>query len=149
MSLDFCEREALVVAAARSGSWTVELEEHVFACVECADTKRVAQLFLRHTPSEPLSANLVWQRLQAHRRQQVIRRATRFMATMCVLVVIYAVSLIAWYVPHLWQPQFVADLSPLSGGVAFAGVLAAILAVLIGSCCFAYLGSRTDFRLRS
>ena len=35
------------------------------------------------------------------------------------------------------------------GGVVLAGVLTAIVAVLIGSCCMVLLGSRTDFRLRT
>jgi hypothetical protein len=149
MSQEFCETEALVVAAARSGAWTSALGEHVAGCAACAETKRVAQLFLGHATSEPLTANLVWQRLQARRRQQAIRRATRCMALMCVMAAVYAVVLAAWYLPQFWHAQLATDLSSLSGGFAFAGVLAAIFAVLIGSCCFAYLGSRTDFRLRS
>ena len=149
MSQELCEREALVMAAARSGAWTSALEEHVAGCAMCAETKRVAQLFLGRAASEPLPANLVWQRLQARRRQQVIRRAMRCMAMMCVMAAVYAVVLTAWYLPQFAHAQLATNLSSLSGGFAFAGVLAAILAVLIGSCCFAYLGSRTDFRLRS
>lgn len=149
MTQEFCEREALVIAAARSGAWAAGLEEHLAVCAACAETRRVAQLFRGRAAREPLPANLVWQRIQARRRQRATRRATRFMAAMCVLAGIYAVTLIAWYAPQLWRPQFVPELSSLSGGVAFAGVLAAILAVLVGSCCFAFLGSRTDFRLRS
>jgi small-conductance mechanosensitive channel len=149
MSREFCDTEPLVIAAARSGAWTSALEEHRAECAGCAEAKRVALLFLGQTTSEPLPASLVWQRLQARRRQQAIRRATRCMTGMCALAVIYAIVLAAWYLPQLWHAQLATDLSSLSGGFAIAGVLAAILAVLIGSCCFAYLGSRTDFRLRS
>lgn len=152
MSQEFCDSEPLVVAAARSGAWPTGLEEHAGACSVCAETRRVAETLLGHdamTSAQPLPANLVWQRLQARRRQLALRRATRCMALMCVLAAVYAVALAGWYLPQLWRWQLATDFSPLSNGVIFVGVLTAIVAVLLGSCSFAYLGSRTDFRLRS
>lgn len=151
MTPELCERETHVIAAARSGAWPAVLEAHIAACAACAETKRLAQLFHRaaaSAPSEPPPAYAVWQRLQAQRRELAIRRATQCMTLLCVLAALYAVALAAWYLPRLWHAELAADLSTLSSGIAFTGVLAAILAVLLGSCCFAYLGSRTDFRLR-
>lgn len=153
MTGNVCEREPLVIAALRSGEWPAGLEHHVAACPACAETKRVAQLFhqahVASAPLQPQPANIVWQKLQARRRQLAIRRATQCMTLMCVLAALYAVAFVAWYLPDLWNRQLASDLTPLSSGVGLAGVLTAIFAVLLGSCCFAYLGSRTDFRLRS
>jgi hypothetical protein len=152
VSQEFCEREALVIGAARSGVWPDGLEEHVASCAVCAETRRIAQMLLGPAammPALPLPASVVWQRFAARRRQLALRRATRCMTLMCVLAAVYAVALAGWYLPQLWHARLVSDFSPLANGVVFAGVLAAILAVLLGSCCFAYLGSRTDFRLRS
>lgn len=148
-----CEREPLVITAVRSLNGLAGLEDHIAACPACAETARLA-LLLRQAaatsaPIQPPPAPVVWEKLQLQRRQHAIRRATQCMRLMCILAGLYAVALIAWYLPELWQRQIATDLSPFSSGVAFAGVLAAILAVLIGSCCFAFLGSRTDFRLRS
>lgn len=149
---EFCDREALVIAAVRSGAWTPQLEQHIAVCSACAETRRIAQLFrsaaVASGPFQPPPANIVWQKLQARRQQQAIRRATQCMTLLCVLAAVYAVALAAWYLPGLWHRQLATDLSPLLSGAALAGVLTAILAVLVGSCCFAYLGSRTSFRLR-
>ena len=154
MTQEFCECEPLVAAAARSGIWPDELEHHIGRCPACTETKRISQLFVMHAATmsaqnRPLPANLVWQKLQARRRHLAIRRATRLMTLMRICAVVYAVVLAVWYLPQLWHAQLIVDLGPLSSGTAFVGVLAAILAVLIGSCCFAFLGSRTDFRLHS
>ena len=154
MTQEFCEREPLVAAAARSGIWPDELENHIGSCPVCAETKRLAQFFVVHAAttsaqSRPLPANLVWQKLQARRRHLAIRRATRLMTLMNIFAVIYAVVLAVWYLPQLWHAELIVDVGPLASGAAFAGVLTAIFAVLIGSCCFAFLGSRTDFRLHS
>ncbi len=152
MSHEFCEREPRIIAAVRTGDWPAELQNHIGACAACVETKRIAQLFrqaaIASAPVQPQPANVVWQKLQAQRRQLAIRRATRCMTLMCVLAALYAVAFAAWYLPELWHRQIAGDLTSLSSGGALAGLLTAILAVLLGSGCFAYLGSRTDFRLR-
>jgi hypothetical protein len=154
MTQDICERESLVVTAVRSGAWPAELEQHASACAACTETKRVAQLFLEHAAdssarSQPLPANILWRKLQAQRQQLAIRRATRCMTLLRILAAVYALVLAAWYLPQLWHTQLTTDLSALSRGVVVAGVLTAISAVFIGSCCLVLLGSRTTFRLRS
>lgn len=147
-----CDREPLIVAAVRSGDWPDGLRDHIAECPTCAETKQIAQLFrqsaIASAALQPPSAHIVWEKLQARRRQQAIRRATQSITLLCVFAALYAVAFVAWYLPGLWNRQVATDISPLLSGPAFAGVLAAVLAVLIGSCCFAYLGSRTSFRLR-
>jgi hypothetical protein len=154
MTQEACEREPLVVAAARSGIWTADLREHAAACPACTETARVTALFLRQAMAvsagtQPLPAHVAWQKLEARRQQLLIRRATRCMTLLCALAAIYAVALGAWYLPQLWRAPLVTNLSPLASGVALTGVLTAIFAVLVGSCCFVLLGSRTAFRQRS
>jgi hypothetical protein len=151
-----CEREPNVIAATRSSTWPTDLEDHVAACASCAETKRIAQQFQHaariaaQTPPPP--ANIVWQKMQAQRQRQALRRATQCVTVMSILAALYAIALTAWYLPQLWhmQPsQNSTSLSALSSGTVFAGVLTAILAVFLGSCCLAFLGSRTNFRLHS
>jgi hypothetical protein len=152
MSHEFCEREPRIIAAVRDGDWPAELQQHVAACAACVESKHIAQHFrqaaIASEPVQPQPAQIVWQKLQAQRRQLTIRRATRCMTLMCILAALYAVAFAAWYLPELWRPQLATDLTPLLSGAALAGVLTAVLAVLAGSCYFAYLGSRTDFRFR-
>ena len=152
-----CEHEPLVAAATRSGSCPPELEHHVAACASCAETKRVAQLFLEHAAttsaqSRPPAANIVWQKMQAQRQQQALIRVTRCMMLLRILAALYAVALGVWYLPQLWQKQpaqLSTTLSALSSGMVFTGVVTAAVAVVLGSCCLVLLGSRTDFKLRT
>jgi hypothetical protein len=157
MTQDNCEHEPLVAAATRSGSWPADLEHHVAACASCAETKRVAQLFLGHAittsaQSSPPSAGIVWHRMQAQRQQLALIRAARCMLLLRILAALYAVALAAWYLPQLWQrqpAQLSTMLSSFSGGMVFTGVVTAVVAVVLGSCCLVLLGSRTNFKLRT
>ena len=157
MTQDTCEHEPLVLAAARSGSWPADLEHHVAACASCAETKRVLQLFLEHAAAtsaqiDPPAANIVWQKMQAQRQQQVLIRAARCMLLLRILAALYAVALAAWYLPQLWQKQpaqLSTALSSLSGGMVLTGVVTAVIAVVLGSCCLVLLGSRASFKLRT
>jgi hypothetical protein len=157
MTQDHCEHEPLVIGATRSGSWPTDLEHHVAACASCAETKRVSQLFLEHAAttfdqSRPPAAGIVWQKMQAQRQQQALIRATRCMMLLRILAALYAVALAAWYLPQLWQKQpaqLSTMLSSFSGGMVFTGVVTAVVAVVLGSCCLVLLGSRTSFKLRT
>lgn len=154
MTQDNCEHEPLVVAATRSGNWPADLEHHVAACASCAETKRVAQLFLDHATaaaahSGPPASSIVWRGIQAKRQQLAIKRATQCVTIMSVLAAVYALVLATWYLPQLCHVQLATDLGPLLSGVTLKGVVTALFAVLIGSCCFAFLGSRTSFKLRT
>jgi hypothetical protein len=71
------------------------------------------------------------------------------MTLLRILAAVYAVVLAAWYLPQLWHPQLTASLSTLSSGVVLAGVLTAIAAVALGSCCLVLLGSKTSSSLRT
>jgi hypothetical protein len=149
-----CERESAVVIAARSGEWPADLESHIAVCSACAETRRVAQLFRQaaklSTETQPPPAAIAWQRLEARRQQQALKRATRCIALLWVLAGVYAVALAAWSLPqlcHMPSSHLTASLIPLSSGIFLAGVVTSIVAVLIGSCCLVLLGSRTNFRL--
>jgi hypothetical protein len=150
-----CEHESAVVFAARSGEWPDDLESHISACTACAETRRVAQLFRQaakfSVETQPPPAAIAWQRLEARRQQQALKRATRCIALLWILAGVYAVALAAWSLPQLWHlpsSQLMASLIPLSSGIFIAGVVTSIVAVLIGGCCLVLLGSRTTFRLR-
>jgi hypothetical protein len=152
-----CEREPLIVAAARSGNWPADLKNHVAACAICAETKQVALLFQQHAAttsaqSHPPAANIVWHKIRARRQHVALQRATRSIALLRILAALYAIVLAAWYLPQLWhmQPsQLSTALSSLSSGMVLAGFLTAVIAVVLGSCCLVLLGSRTDSTLRT
>ena len=155
-----CERAPSVIAATLSGissaDLPADLEDHLAACAFCTETKRIAQQFQQAATIAaqfpPPPAHIVWQKMQAQRQRQALRRATQCVTVMSILAALYAIALTAWYLPQLWhmQPsQLATSLSALSSGTVFVGVLTAILAVFLGSCCLAFLGSRTNFRLHS
>lgn len=149
-----CERESSIVDATRSGQWSADLEDHLTTCAVCTEAKHVAELLLQHaavlsTQIQPSAASVVWQRMQAQRRRLALKRATQCVTLMSVLAGMYAAVLAGWYLPRLWHPQLPTDISPLSSEVLLAGVLTAVVAVLLGACCMVLLGSRTDFRLRT
>ena len=48
MTSKTCERELSIVAAARSGQWSADLEDHLATCALCMETKRISELFLQH-----------------------------------------------------------------------------------------------------
>jgi hypothetical protein len=151
-----CEYESSVVAASRSGVCSDDLARHIIACEICAETKRIAGLFQHAAKapaqSQPPSANLVWQKVQAQTKQLALKRATRCMAWMWAAAAVYAVVLTAWSLPQLWHMEpshFSTALSTLSNGMVLAGVVTAVVAVVLGSCCLVLLGSRTTFRLHT
>src|SRR6476620_4237931 len=102
-----CEREPSVIAATRSGispaDLPAELKDHIAACAFCTETKRITQQFQHaatiaaQTPPPP--AHLVWQKMQAQRQRQALRRATQCVTVMSILAALYAVVLTAWYLP--------------------------------------------------
>lgn len=155
MNREKCECESAVIVATRSGACPPELARHIAVCEICAETQRIAALFQNAAKASaqlpPPSASVAWQRVQAQRQQLALARATRCMTWMCILAAVYAVVLAAWYLPQLWhmQPALSIDLGTLSGGIIFAGVLTAGIAVVLGSCCLVLLGSRTTSRLHS
>ncbi len=146
-----------MVASIRSGAWSAELENHVSACAICTDTKRVMQLCLDHATtmsvqSPPPPAHIVWQQIEVQKRHLALARATRCIAWMRLLAGLYAVVLTAWFLPQLWHLRgapLSTSLSTLSGGTVFAGILAATVAVVLGSCCLVLLGSNADPGMRT
>jgi hypothetical protein len=71
------------------------------------------------------------------------------MTLMRIMAALYAVALAAWYLPQLWHMQPAPLSTALSGGMVVTGVVTAVVAVVLGSCCLVLLGSRTNFRLHS
>lgn len=155
MTREKCEWESAVIAATRSGACRPDLARHIAACEICAETERLGALFRNAAKTSaqfrPPPAAIVWQRVQTQRQQLALARATRCMTWMCILAAVYVVVLAAWYLPQLWhmQPALSIDLGTLSGGMIFAGVLTAGIAVVLGSCFLVLLGSRTTSRLRT
>jgi hypothetical protein len=74
------------------------------------------------------------------------------MTLMRIMASLYAVAVGAWYLPQLWHmqsAQLSTAFSALSSGMALTGVVTAVVAVVLGSCCLVLLGSRTTFRLHT
>ena len=78
----YCEKEQQVAEALRSGSWSLELNEHARQCGVCSEVLAVAN-FLReeanlaeHELSAAPDAGLVWRKAQALTREKALVRAT-------------------------------------------------------------------------
>jgi hypothetical protein len=81
MNLQHCEKETLVIEAARRGYWEEELRAHLVECSECADTASAGQ-FLREMQEIDLaevkvpSAGWMWWRAQLMAKRAAAERAT-------------------------------------------------------------------------
>jgi hypothetical protein len=86
MSDDSCTREADVLRAAESGTWTAELQHHADTCATCQEVRAVALALQRVVADEALlplpdAADLWWRaRLQAD--QEARQRALRPLDTL-------------------------------------------------------------------
>ena len=96
MSEHSCEKDQEVVAALRSDSWSLELQEHARQCPVCSQIILVAE-FLReeanlaeHELSALPDAVLMWRKAQALAREKALVRATLpiRIARICTLVVV-------------------------------------------------------------
>ncbi len=101
MSQNRCECEREMVQAMRTGVWTAELQEHIAACVTCAETRRVAGSLLQYASwfrveSAAGSADAIWRRAQAERQAMAVRRAMRPLIFMRGLSVGCVVAFALW-----------------------------------------------------
>ncbi len=134
MTILKCAHEADVTQAAQSGAWSVELRSHAAQCPACGDVALVVGALVQER-RRPLAgggvadAGLVWWRAQLKARHKTTERATRPIAGVEILALVFATAagtLVlagAWPQLAVWTPAFLAEaLSGLSG----LGVLLAV-----------------------
>jgi hypothetical protein len=145
-----CEREAEVLAAARSGRLPDELERHAAGCPACHAQLAVSRALLEiadidDEPHPLPRPEAIWWKAQLVRRWQAERRVAEPMETMqrfeLVAGLVALVGLLVWQGATLWRAVF-----PAEGGVDPAtltrwtslldpsalGVLLPIAAALLG-----------------
>jgi hypothetical protein len=113
-----CEREAEVLAAARSGRLPDELERHAAACPPCQAQLAVSRVMLdiADIDGEPHALPgpaAIWWKAQLVRRWQAERRVAEPMEAMqrfeLVAVLVALVGLLVWQGATLWRAVFPAQ----------------------------------------
>jgi hypothetical protein len=79
MTDDLCSREAEVLRACESGTWTSGLEQHLATCDSCREVETVARALRLAVAAEPATsvqdASAIWWRAQWQARQDARTRA--------------------------------------------------------------------------
>jgi hypothetical protein len=113
MNLQNCEKETLVIEAARSGYWEEELRAHVADCTVCADAVLAAQ-FLREMQDADLaevkvpSSGWMWWRAQLMAKRAAAERATEpitlveQIAGACGLLSAIGILIWQWHAIRTW-----------------------------------------------
>jgi hypothetical protein len=113
MNLQHCEKEILVIEAARRGYWEEELRAHAADCPVCADAVLAAQ-FLREMHEADLaevkvpSAGWMWWRAQLMAKRAAAERATQpitlveQMAGACAALSVIGVLIWQWHAIRAW-----------------------------------------------
>jgi hypothetical protein len=115
-----CERESLVVEAARLGQWDDELRAHVATCDSCADAMLAAEFLFSlreedHAAAPVPHAGRVWWKAQLRARREAAERAARpisvvqWAAFACAAVALAGVCVWQWGTFRTW-------LASLTGG---------------------------------
>ena len=75
----YCEREAEIIAAMRSGALSPELKKHAEACDICSNTAAVSKFFEAQAAVRPVlpDSDFLWWKAQLASRQFAVERATR------------------------------------------------------------------------
>ena len=137
-----CAHEADVTRAAQSGTWSVELRSHAAQCTACGDVALVVGALVQErrrplTGGGVADAGFVWWRAQLKARHKTTERATRPVAVMEILALVFATAAGtlalagAWPQLAVWTPAFSAEALSGLGGL---GVLLALSAggVIVG-----------------
>jgi hypothetical protein len=115
-----CEKELLVVEAARSGHWDDDLRAHVADCDSCADAMLAAEYLFSlreadHAAAPVPHAGRVWWKAQLRARREAAERAARpisvaqWAAFACAAVALAGVCVWQWSAIRGW-------LAALAGG---------------------------------
>ncbi len=110
-SLD-CEREPLVMEAARSGRWDEELRNHAANCSVCADAVLVAH-FLEELADQDqresmvLEAGRVWWKAQLRARREAVERTNEPITI--VERVALACAVLSLVGLGIWQRDWIGD----------------------------------------
>jgi hypothetical protein len=108
-----CEKELVVIEAARSAEWDAELQKHVAACQICADAMLAAQA-LNAMHAEDVAAaripdaGLMWWKAQLLSKRAAAERATRpisfveHLAYACGVFIFVVVCALQWGTIRGW-----------------------------------------------
>jgi hypothetical protein len=108
-----CEKELLVVEAARSGSWDAELRKHVADCRACGEVALTAQALNAMRASDQVEARipdagLMWWKAQLLSKRAAAERATKpisfveHFAYACGIFAAVAVCVWQWSAIRAW-----------------------------------------------
>jgi hypothetical protein len=122
MNQSFCAREADVLAALQSGTWSRpsyrELREHSNHCVQCADTVAVAE-FLQHEAELVRnhaivpSVGLVWWKGQLAAKRRTQSRTTR------PLNLVWTLAIPAAFLIVFWRALVLSQTPSSNGGLTY------------------------------
>ena len=108
MKTEYCEKEAVVVAALRSGSLHDELLVHVGGCPVCSEVLLVVESLregaLAQDEAQLPGADAIWRRAQRLAREKAVAKATlpiRIVRTCACALAILAVPWIVFEFPQL------------------------------------------------
>lgn len=108
-----CEKELLVIEAARSGAWDAGLRKHVADCHACADVALAAEALnamraIDHVDARIPDAGLMWWKAQLLSKRAAAERATRpisfiqHLAYACGIAVFVGVCVWQWTAIRGW-----------------------------------------------
>lgn len=146
MNLQHCEKESIVVKAARRGCWDDDLRAHVAGCPVCADAALASQ-FLQEMQHADLaqvkvpSAGWMWWRAQLLAKRDAAERATQpitlveQMAGACAVLSVIGVLIWQWHPIRAWMASIGGTwhLAAYPAHALVTGLLQESSALLIGS----------------
>ena len=141
-----CTREAEVIRAARSGAWSAELRSHGAQCGACGEVALVVDSLVKERRRQiagdsVADAGLVWWRAQLNAQHKATQRATRPIAVVETLTLVFATAAGTLALGQVW-PQLeiltpslsaraVSTLSALGTLSAFAAA-SVVVSLLLG-----------------
>ena len=143
----YCDQEAAVLDASRSGQWNTELRQHVGSCSVCADALLVAEFLQeenRLATSESVSLpsrEFLWWKSQLLLKHRAMKQATRPIELLRTFAYLASSITLSWFLMNLVQAgtelsRYSASLQYVfswSGGYALVGGATSVLCVAVGS----------------
>jgi hypothetical protein len=146
-----CENESLVLAAARSGTWTPELSSHLLKCSDCSDAVLVDDFLhndaaLTRADASLPDPSLIWWKAQCARRNRAMSLAGRPVRAAQMIAYLAGLVALLWVaVPYSEATPWAGEVSAVLGramqGVTLLvilGVAACLVCMSLGSAYLAW-----------